>query len=102
MKPGLAWLFIFDRVPANGGNIALHIHPEGKYEIDDEGRAHGKKGDIDKPGADAGRGNTQSVANGGTNAKCLPFNEASETIHTPKLKFCAKMYNTLTFPEPLF
>ena len=78
-------LFILNGIAAHSRNVPFHIHPESKYEVDDERRAHGKKRDIDEPRADAGRGDAQSVADGGTDAKCLPFNEAPETIHAPKL-----------------
>jgi hypothetical protein len=61
---------IFNRVSLACKNIVLDIDPEGKDHIDDQGRAHGNKGDIDKPHPDPRRSDTEFFTYCGANAKC--------------------------------
>jgi hypothetical protein len=63
----------------------LHIFPERKNHVDDDGRPHGKKGNVDKPKANFAGGQPQSFANGSANAKCLPFNKPTKVFHEGNL-----------------
>jgi hypothetical protein len=77
---------IFDRIPARRENIPFDIHPESQDEINDQRRAHGEKGNINKPGTDPRRGDAHSVTDGRTYPKDLPFNEVLQSIHNANLK----------------
>lgn len=72
---------VFDRVSLTRQYIVLDIDPECEDHIQDDRRAHGKEGDIDKPHPYTGRGNTQFFANGCTNAKGTHFEELSDLLH---------------------
>lgn len=61
------------------------IPNKSQNKIDDQGRSHGQKGDINEPCPDPAGGNTQSFPDSGTYAKKLPFDEVSEPVHTAKL-----------------
>jgi len=66
-------------------NVPLNVHPECEDEINNQGRAKGKKGNINKPGADARWCNTQLITDGRTYPKEFPLYEVFQFIHTAKL-----------------
>lgn len=57
-------------------HIFAHIPPEGQHQVNDDGGAHGEEGSINKILPDLACGDTHPVADGRTNAKGIPFNEA--------------------------
>ena len=71
----------FEGIPFGSCDVSFDIHPESQDEIDNQRRTHGEKGNINKPGPDAGSGNAQSFAYGGTYAEYLPLNELLHPVH---------------------
>jgi hypothetical protein len=78
-------LQVFKRIPAGTKDIPLDIHPKGKDEINNEGRSHGEKGDIDEPGPDTGGGYTHFLTYRRTHSKNLPLDEVLKLVHRAKL-----------------
>ena len=78
-------LEVSQRISSHGQNIPLDVHPERQNEIDDQGRAKGKKGDINKPGADARWCNSNFITDGRTYPKEFPLDEVFQFIHYAKL-----------------
>jgi hypothetical protein len=50
-----------ERISFRSHNIPFDIHPEGQHEINNQGGTHRKKGNIDKPGAYSGSGDSQTL-----------------------------------------
>lgn len=61
------------------------IHPESCKNVKNNGRAHGKQGDIHKVPPNSGRGNAHLLTKVGANAKHMPLNKVFEVLHTAKL-----------------
>jgi hypothetical protein len=74
-------LLIPHRVPLARQNVSFHIHPEGYKKINDNGRTHGKKGEIDKIEPDFGRSDVKLVAQVFAYAKCIVLNKTSKFVH---------------------
>lgn len=81
------------RIASRGKDIALHIHPEGKDHIDDDGGAQCEQGGIHEPHTDAAGGDPHPFSNGGEHAKSLPFNEIFEPVHATKIIFFDQSIN---------
>ena len=78
-------LTVLQRVSAPVPDIVTDINPKSEEHVYNYGRAHGKKGDINKVFADSSIGNSNFFTNIGANPKHLPFNKVLELIHTAKL-----------------
>lgn len=92
---------VTDGVTLERFNIALHVHPKGQDEIDDQGRTHGEKRYIHKPVPDAAGGNTQMLADGSTHTKKMPLDDMPELIHSTKLKYSGNRGKCL-LPQLMF
>jgi hypothetical protein len=76
----------FKRISFSRHDISFDIHPESKDKINNQGRAHGEERDINKPGSDPGRSDSQTVTDGRTYSEHLPFNEFLHPVHDCNLK----------------
>jgi hypothetical protein len=68
-------------ISLGSGDITFNIHPECQNEINDQGRSHGKKRNINKPCSYAGSSDSQTISDSSTNTEDLPFNEFLHPIH---------------------
>ena len=78
-------LQISDRISAGRENIALDVHPKGQDKIDDKGRTHREKGNIDEPGADTGSGDAHFLPNSRAYTEHLPLYIGLQSVHCTKL-----------------
>ena len=69
------------RVALGRQDIVFDVHPESHEQVNDNGRAHGKKGNVNKIFAYSGRGNAHFFTQIGANAKNMPFHKLPETLH---------------------
>ena len=69
------------RVPLGRKDIILNIHPESDEKINDNGRAHGQKRDVDKVLPDGSGSHPHFVTNIGAHAEYMPFYELPESLH---------------------
>ena len=76
---------IFQRITPRRQDIPLYVHPEGKDEVDNEGRAHGEEGDVDEPGPDTRSGDTHSFTNCCAHPEHLPLDEVFQSVHRANL-----------------
>jgi hypothetical protein len=58
-------------------HILADIHPESNKKVNDQGRSHGEKGNINKILPDGAGSNTHFFTKPGANAKHIPFNDSS-------------------------
>ena len=78
MNGQLKKLFVPQRIPLAKKNIALNVHPEKDNKVDDDRRAKGEKGEVDKIEPDPGTGNVELFAEVTANAKSLQYHKASK------------------------
>lgn len=97
MKPGNALLPVTKKllpipygIAAGIEDISFYIHPKCYKKIEDNGRANGKKRDINKVLADGAGGNAHFFANGCAYAKHMPFYKMLQLFHTIKIIDLAK------------
>jgi len=69
------------RISPAGKDIILDIDPESEDHVDNDRRAHGKEGYVDKPHPDPGTGDTQFFTHSGANTKCPQFKKFSDLLH---------------------
>ena len=95
-------LQIFQRITPGREDISFDVHPEREDEINDQGRTHGEKGDIDEPGSDTGSGYSHSLTDRRTHSENLPLDEVLESVHRAKLYKNAKTTCINYVPENQF
>jgi hypothetical protein len=85
LRPSPSCSAVFQRVSAPVPDIVADIYPKGNKHVDDNGRPHGKKGNINKVFADSSTGYSYFFTDIGANPKHLPFDKVLEFIHIAKL-----------------
>ena len=66
-------------------NVAFNIHPKSDKQVDNNGRPHCYKSDIDKIFADGGSSDSKAFANCSANTEYMPFNKMPEIFHITNL-----------------
>ena len=74
-------LKIIPGIPLCGPDILPDIPPKRNDQINDDRGAHSEQGSVDKILADLAGGDTQPVADSGTNTEGIPFDETFQAVH---------------------
>ncbi len=80
-------LQIIPRIPLGSPYIPAHIAPESQHHVNNNRRAHRQQRGVHKVLSYLAGRDTHPVADGRTNAKCVPLNKAFEFVHTLKYHF---------------
>jgi hypothetical protein len=77
-------LLFTDGIPPFRKKVLFPVDPEGRNEIKNHRRSHGKKGNVNKVPTDYPGRDAQSLPYPGTYTKELPFHKILESIHPDK------------------